>query len=131
MTNKKRIGVWMDHAAAHLMEFTTDPIAIVKIESSFTHQAKEDSLEKSEHLMHNKEQMDQLAYYKQLAGLLKDCAEVLLFGPTDAKTELFNFLKKDRHFAAVKVDLRSSGKLTDNQQQAFVREHFSGKSGGL
>ena len=81
--------------------------------------------------MHNKEQMDQQAYYKQLGVQLKDCGEILLFGPTDAKLELFNFLKKDKHFDAVKIALRPAGKLTENQQHAFIRDYFSGKSGGL
>lgn len=53
--------------------------------------------------------------------------EVLLFGPTDAKTELFNMLKTDRHFEKVKVETKDADKMTQNEQHAFVRDHFSKK----
>lgn len=131
MKTGKRIGVWMDHASAHLMEFTTDPINTVKLESAFTQQAKEDSLEKGEHLMHNMEQQDQLAYYRKIETVLKPYTEVLLFGPTDAKLELFNLLKKDQHFNNTKFVIQAAGKLTENQEHAFVRDYFSGKGSGL
>ena len=48
----------MDHSSAHLMEFT-DTIETKTIDSKFTHEAKEQSLDKSENLMHNKEQHQQ------------------------------------------------------------------------
>lgn len=57
--------------------------------------------------------------------MVKNYKEVLLFGPTDAKTELFNTLKSDHHFDKVKIDVKQSDKLTENQQHAFVQEHFA------
>ena len=39
--------------------------------------------------MHNKEQHEQSDYYKKLGETIKNYTEVLLFGPTDAKVELF------------------------------------------
>ena len=131
MTTTKRIGIWMDHASAHLMEFSSDAITTIKLDSSFTQQAKEGSLEKGEHLMHNKEQHGQLAYYKKIETVLKEYEEVLLFGPTDAKLELSNLLKKDQHFNNIKIIIRPAGKLTEPQEHAFVRDYFSGKGSGL
>ena len=120
-----RLGIWMDHASAHLMEFTTDPIETKTIESKFTHQVKENSLGKSENLMHNKEQHQQAEYYKRLGEVIRNYKEIILFGPTDAKVELFNILKADHHFAKIKIDVVQTDKMTENQQHAFVREHFS------
>jgi hypothetical protein len=125
MTAKKKLGIWMDHSNAHLMEFENAASGSKTIESPFTHQVKEDSLEKSEHLMHNKEQQQQAAYYKQLGEVIKNYEEVLLFGPTDAKTELLNSLKKDHHFDNIKIEIKQADKLSENQQHAFVREYFS------
>jgi hypothetical protein len=48
-----------------------------------------------------------------------------LFGPTNAKTELINKLKEDHHFDEVKIEVKSADKMTENQQQAFVLEHFN------
>ncbi|HWY10114.1 MAG TPA: hypothetical protein VN026_02255 [Bacteroidia bacterium] len=124
MTTKKQIGIWMDHSAAHLMELTNDVITTNIIESEFTHKVKEDSLNKSENLMHNKEQHLQHSYYKKIGEAIKDHQQVVLFGPTDAKTELFNLLKEDHHFENIEIDVEDTDKMTENQQHAFVKAHF-------
>jgi hypothetical protein len=125
MTNAKNLGIWMDHSSANLMEFTTDPIETKVIESKFTRQAKEISLGKSENVMHNKEQHQRSEYYKQLGEVIRNYEEVVLFGPTDAKVELFNILHADHRFAKTKIEVKQADKMTENQQHAFVREHFS------
>jgi len=125
MTTAKNLGIWMDHSSANLMELTIDPIETKTIESKFTHQAKEQSLSKSENLMHNKEQHQQSEYDKKLGEAIKNYEAVILFGPTDAKVELFNTLKADHHFEKIKIEIKQTDKMTENQQHAFVREHFS------
>ena len=121
------IGIWMDHTSANLMEFTTDPIETKKIESPFNHQEKEDGLVKSESLMHNKEQHEQKAFYKHLEKIISGYTEVILFGPTDAKAELYNLLKADHRYANIKIEVVETDKMTENQQHTFVRKHFSRK----
>ncbi|MFD2935166.1 hypothetical protein [Spirosoma flavum] len=125
MKTERRIGIWLDHSTANLMEFTRDPIETKTIESAFTHEEKEASLRKSESLMQHKEQHQESAYYKKLGALIRGYDEVVLFGPTETKTELFNTLKDDHNFAAVKIDLQQTDKLTENQQHAFVKDYFS------
>jgi hypothetical protein len=125
MTTAKNLGIWMDHSNAHLMEFTTDPIQTNTIASKFTHQEKEQSLGKSENLMHHKEQHQQSDYYKKLGEAIKEYEHVVLFGPTDAKVELLNVLRADHRFEKIKIEVKQADKMTDNQQHAFVREYFS------
>ena len=125
MTTAKNLGIWMDHSSANLMELTIDPIETKTIESKFKHQAKEQRLSKSENLMHNKEHHQQSEYYKKLGEIIKNYEAVILFGPTDAKVELFNTLKADNHFDKIKIEIKQTDKMTENQQHAFVREHFS------
>jgi len=125
MKTAKNLGIWMDHLNANLMEFTPDPIETKSIKSEFTYQEKGLSLSKSENLMHNKEQHQQSEYYKKLSDVIRNYDEVILFGPTDAKVELFNVLKADQRFAKTKIDIKQTDKMTENQQHAFVREHFS------
>ncbi len=117
----------MDHANAHLMEFTTDPIETTNIASTFDAHTKEESLEKSEHLMHNKQQHQQLAFYKKLGAIIKTYDRVLLFGPTNAKVELLNILHADEQFKHVKIEVEQADKMTAAQEHAFVRNHFSRK----
>jgi hypothetical protein len=121
----KKLGIWMDHSSAHLMEFTTDPIETKTIASKFTHEEKELSLEKGESQMHNKEQHQQSEYYKKLGEAIRNYEEVILFGPTDAKVELFNILRVDHLFAKIKIEIKQTDKMTESQQHAFVREYFS------
>ncbi len=115
----------MDHSNAHLMEFENAASGSKTIESEFTHGVKQDTLEKGEKAMHHKEQHEQAAYYKQLGEVIKNYGEVLLFGPTDAKTELLNVLKTDHHFDKIKIEVKQADKMSENQQHAFVREYFS------
>ena len=127
MKKENCIGIWMDHSSANLMEFTTDPIETNTIESPFTHQEKEDGLVKSESLMHNKEQHEQKAFYKYLEGKILGYTDVILFGPTNAKVELYNILKTNHLYKDIKIEVVEADKMTENQQHAFVKKHFSKK----
>ena len=129
MSTTKKLGIWMDHSSAHLIEFTADRSAIKIIESKFTHQAKELSLHQGESHMHTKEQHQHAEYYKQLGEIIQNYAAVILFGPTDAKVELFNTLKTDNRFAKIDIEVKQADKMSENQQHAFVKKHFSGGRG--
>lgn len=125
MKAARYLGIWMDHQHAHLMEFTTDQITSRTIDSSFTHEEKEQTLERSENLMHHKEQQEQAAYYRALGEVIRNYNEVILFGPTEAKVELYNTLKDDHLFADIKIEVIPADKMSENQQHAFVKTHFS------
>ena len=127
MTTDKKLGIWMDHASAHLIEFTRDLPHDNVIVSRFTHEEKVHTMGKSEHVMHNKEQRQQSDYYKKLAETIRNYEEVVLFGPTNAKVELLNTLRLDHRFEKTKIDIQQTDKMTENQQHAFVRDHFSRK----
>ena len=124
MTKAKCLGIWMDHASANLME-CKDPIETKTVQSTFTQQLKDEVLEKGEKATHNKAQQHLSAYYKKLGEAIKNFEDVILFGPTNAKVELFNILRGDLHFAKIKIEVMQADKMTENQQQAFVRNYFS------
>lgn len=125
MKTTKRLGIWMDHQTAHLMEFTTDPIQTTTIDSKFTHEEREQTLVRGEYLMHNKEQHEQADYYRELGEHIRGYDYVLLFGPTDAKVELLDILRKDHRFANITITIEQADKMTTNQQHAYVRDYFS------
>ena len=74
--------------------------------------------------MHNKEQHEEADYYKELGEIIRNYNDVVLFGPTEAKVELYNFLRKDHRFADIVIEIKPADKMTENQQHAFVREYF-------
>jgi stalled ribosome rescue protein Dom34 len=124
MKTQKNLGIWMDHSTANLIDLNSkkDSHAIA---SKFTFNTKEAALNRSENLMHNKRQQMLEAYYKEIANEILKYDAVLLFGPTDAKTELHNYLNKDLHFKHIKIDVATADKMTANQQDAFVKKHFN------
>jgi|ERR1035437_2589073 hypothetical protein len=124
MKEIKQIGIWMDHSNAFLMELSNDTIVEKMIVSEFTQKEKELSLEKNEKFMHNKEQQLQLSYYKKLSDIIRNYQAVVLFGPTDAKSELLNLLKTDHLFDNIKIEVISTDKMTANKMHDFVKEYF-------
>ena len=124
MTKVKKLGIWMDHAAAHLMEYS-DHIITNIILSDVTHAEKAKTWQKGETMMHNKEQQQQGMYYKSLGATIKNYDDVLLFGPTNAKVELLNVLKADLSFSKIRIEVKQTDNMTENQEHAFVREYFS------
>lgn len=65
MKTEKRLGIWMDHAHAHLMDYGST-IVTKTVTSDFTHEEKEKTLQKGESMMFNKEQQQNAQYYKVL-----------------------------------------------------------------
>ena len=124
MKNNRCLGVWMNHHEAHIMEFSLEHPNLKTIQSSFTKEERAESLEKGEKIMHHKEYQLQEKFYKQLGLTIQAYDEVLLFGPTEAKVELFNRLREENGFSHIHFSLRQANKMTENQQQAFVREFF-------
>ncbi len=55
---------------------------------------------------------------------MKSFAEVVLFGPTNAKSELYNSLRQNHQFDNAKMEVINSDKMTDHQQHEFVRDYF-------
>lgn len=126
MEKKPKLAIWMDHSSAHLMDYPADPIVTRTIECSFTHKVKEETLQHGESTMHNKEQGEQAAYYKELAETIRPYDEVLIFGPTEAKTELYDTFKDNHLYSKIKVEIRPADKMTEGQMHAFVKAYFEG-----
>ena len=124
MKTTKQLGIWMDHSNAFTIDLSKNSFENGIIESGFTHEEKQESLEKNENLMHNKEQHAQSAYFKKISGLIKNYNEVLLFGPTDAKSELLNLLKADHLFENIKIEVKQADKMTAKHMHDFVKEYF-------
>jgi len=128
MKTQKNLGIWMDHSTANLVDLYSKKKKH-SISSEFTFNTKEEALSRSEKGMHNKRQQMHGAYYKEIAEDILNYDHVLLFGPTNAKTELHNYVNQDLHFKNIKIDIVSADNMTDNEKDAFVRNHFEGQSG--
>jgi stalled ribosome rescue protein Dom34 len=125
MKTTKKLGIWMDHSIAYLMEFTSKHFEIETIESKLTNQQKNISLAEYESLIKSKEKKQLSDYYKKIGETIKNYKRVILFGPSNAKVELFDFLSEDERFLKIKFEIKNTDKMTANQQHTFVKEYFS------
>ncbi|SFA93012.1 hypothetical protein SAMN05660845_1036 [Flavobacterium swingsii] len=124
METIKKIAIYMDHFTANIIEYTNSATTIKTIKSEFNNFEKEKILQKGEIHSHNKEQGMQNEFYIKLRDELLNYNNVLLFGATNAKTELSNILKAGDKFINIEIIIKNTEKLTANQQIAFVNDCF-------
>jgi stalled ribosome rescue protein Dom34 len=124
MKTRKLLGIWMDHSIAHLTALQNDTVVSRTIEADSFIREDESVNSKDESLIQNKEKNDLSNYFNQLVQVIKDYDEVLLYGPTEAKSELFNQIENDHNLNKIKFTLKTTDKMTENQQEAFVKDFF-------
>lgn len=124
METSKKLAIYLDHSEAKLFDFDTNAIEFKTIKSNFDNQDKMAILQKGEGHLHNKEQHLRQKYFENLGKEILNFDQVLLFGSTDAKRELFNYLIKNKRDTKIKIWVENSDKLTDNQQLAFIKNYF-------
>jgi hypothetical protein len=124
MIKAKKLGIWIDHSSACITDLKSDPLETTTINSNFTHEDREHTLSRSENIMHNKEKHHYSEFYRKIGDVIRNYDDVLLFGPTGAKVELYNILKLDHLFADINIEIRQTDKMSVGQQHAFIRKHF-------
>ena len=125
MKEKRKVAIWLDHSTAKMISAEGKEMD-ESLDSNFTFRMKVEAAHRSENLMHNKEQQLHEAFYKEIGVEMLKFDYVLLFGPTNAKRELFNYVKQDLHFKDMEIDVEPVDyKLTENEKLAFVREYFA------
>lgn len=125
MKRAKKLGVWMDHSIAYLMEFTNNPFEIKTIEPEFPEGNIEMSLVKGDQLPKNIDKHILYAYYNRIGEAIKNYKQIVLFGPTDAKVELFDVLSEDYRFVKTIVEIKETDKMSVNQQHEFISKYFA------
>jgi len=126
MKTKRILGIWMDHSTAQLTELSDGNFMTETIESkpkSLVNEA--DLYYKDESHELNKEQSHLATYYKKLSDSILNYDEVLLFGPTDAKSELVNTIKDNHLFEKIKIEVKPADKMTENEQHEFLKEFMN------
>lgn len=125
MNSTKKIGIWMDYNKAHIMEFSERPHEIAIIESKFETKLHSKGKLKGDKYLHFIAKQCKEDYFDKIAKIILNYKKVLLFGPTNAKIELFNMLCEDQRFFKIKIYFKETGRLTLNQRNRFIRQHFT------
>ncbi len=127
MKKIKRLGIWMDHSKAYLLDLTNGTIIENIIVSDSANKEEEYTAERHEKMIHTKEQHQLSEFYQKLSEWIRKYEIVILFGPSDAKKELFNLLRTDHLFDDIIIEVQTSDKLTEREMHDFVREYFANR----
>lgn len=85
---------------------------------------REKWLKKGDANLLDKEQLQLLNYYKEISDAVAAYQYVMLFGPTNAKTELQTILSHDKRFSDTEIAIKITDKLDHNQQLDFINDCF-------
>jgi stalled ribosome rescue protein Dom34 len=125
MKSKKQIGIWMDHSIAHVMVLTNGTIVSSTIESVPKPQKGQEEVYKDESHSLNKDKSLLSSFYNKLCDIILGCNEAVLFGPTDARNELYNLLRENHLFDKIEIAVEPADKMTEIERNTFVKEHFN------
>lgn len=127
MIQVNKIGVYLDYTHAHMLELTIDSHRSKTIESNFSSHDIKEALSKGENHMHNKENKFYAIYFRNIMDYIIHYNEILIFGPTHAKDELFNMIKQDYLFSNKIIDVSSSDQLDSKEQYLFISNFYKHK----
>lgn len=133
----RKTGVWLDHSKAYFIDLSNGTAAIETLYSDKESQQRlsgesgkdtklgNNRTTNSEHHQHNRQKQVMNEYYRNLASRLSNYDDILLFGSTTAKDELYNQLKADKSFDNKTISVRNADHLTENQMVAEVKKFFN------
>ena len=127
MIISRSIGVWMNHSFANLIEFTSELITSVIIDSNIDKHHDDLVMAHMETKGLFKAQNLQNAYLKEVESALHNCKELILFGPNYSKVKLYHILRQNTLFANTKIKITHAEDMNETQQHAFVKGHFMAK----
>jgi hypothetical protein len=123
MKEIKKLGIWMCNSSIHLVEYT-DQFA----EDLQKPQSEESQIIETDNAILQNEALHlQTESFKKLGTAIEHYEEVILFGPVDAKLEFMKFLKADKRFNNIKIDVKQTTIMSETQQQKYVEKYFSNR----
>tara|TARA_R110002126_G_scaffold29853_1_gene98174 strand:+ start:1240 stop:1623 length:384 start_codon:yes stop_codon:yes gene_type:complete len=125
MKRVNKLGIWMDHSIAYLMEFTNNPFEIKTIVSQFSIEEKEFQISKKATVLINKEKHLLYDYYNKIGDAIRNYYQIILFGPSCAKIEFFDVLSEDERFLKMKIEIKETDKMSLNQLHDFILKYFA------
>lgn len=122
---KKFAGIWLDGVKAVIIAQQANDAAIYSVKETVKGREKKSS--GSEHSINNAKQSEELKYLKSITTALLPYDEIIIFGPGQSQEQLQHHLQEQVQFNIKSITVDSTGKLTDNQAIAKVRDFFKGR----
>ncbi|MBN2323593.1 MAG: hypothetical protein JXQ30_07660 [Spirochaetes bacterium] len=129
------IGIWVDHEKAFIVRLIDGKAKLQKIESGaeshyhFSGGSRSKSpygpqLVSSEHKYEERRTHHLKKYYRNIADHCKDMDRLFIFGPGEAKGELYKEIASSKELAGRIESPETVDKMTENQIVAEVKKHF-------
>ena len=126
MKTIKQLGIYIDYTNAFLMELINKMIVSRDIEFENNKEIEIYQDNSIKYVIDNEKHHHlRSAYYLELCDIIKNYNQVVLFGPNDAKNELFNLLEFDHNFDSIKIHNENTDNLTEIQMHDYVKMYFN------
>jgi len=133
---EKKVGIWLDSEKAYIISLINGREKLEKIESNVESRVRYEGEKKSfsriggqlvnPQKKKTKRKKHQLQnYFQNILKKTKDAGDIYIFGPAEAKTGLNKEYSKHKELQSKVLRVENSGKLTENQMKAQVREVFA------
>jgi len=133
---EKKVGIWLDSEKAYIISLINGREKLEKIESNVESRVRYEGEKKSfsriggqlvnPQKKKTKRKKQQLKnYFQNILKKTKDAGDIYIFGPAEAKTGLNKEYSKHKELQSKVLRVENSGKLTENQMIAQVREVFA------
>ena len=122
----RKVGLWIDHRKAVIVNITGNPEEIKSITSGIEKHVRfsGEAQKNSEEDIQDRRFTNYLKkYYDKVISFIRDADSVLIVGPGEAKIEFKKRLESEKQIRR-EVVLKTADKMTEPQLAAKVREHF-------
>lgn len=124
MIKNKQLAILVNDTNALLMELYNHMIVsrniVFKPKEKET-DSKDEHCTQLEYCVKHKREF---AYYKEISDIVSHYQEVVIFGSTETKLELFKLLEANKHLSNVKIECIDTIKMSDTQMHDFVLEYY-------
>lgn len=131
----RQVGIWLDFKNANIITLMGEDVRFETLSSEIDpgkfkggHRSKTpygpmDKVSETRHLEKKKHQHE--AYFERICTEVKDCDELFIMGPAEAKIGLRKYLSEHRELYAKLRDVQTADSLTDNQKIKIVKDFFA------
>lgn len=121
---KKTVGLWIDHEKAVIVFLAGNDAEIKLVTSDIVRQHRQSGVATPADDIRQRDLTQRLnSFYDGVISCIRGAEEIFILGPGEAKRELRKRLEKD-YLGRRIVGVETSGKMSDPQTVAKVREHF-------
>jgi hypothetical protein len=123
MKTNNKLGIWMNHSEARLIPYLIEDKSVSTIRCQNACANRRVFKNNSDCAVKTIRRQQQ-EFYVEIMSTIRGYDEVLLFGPTNAKLELFDLISDYPPADNFKVSVQSAARMTDNELHSYVKNHF-------